>query len=201
MGLTKNERKTFLSINGNGKIAQSLKQSEPGCVERKLDNGRIVYQMEHDGLEGKITGMNFHEHPEWGNFLYVTVDNEFLLQLKCGSKYYYSFCYALPNVDLSKNVKLSPWRKEVDGKVKAALYINQGGDKSVEWFFSKDKPNGLPEMEKKKVKGKEVWDDTDRQEFLENYLKENIFPKLGAATPVSTESVDDVEGGDDEAPF
>lgn len=202
MGLINKERKTFLSVNGNGKIAQSLKQSQPGCVTRTLDNGRVVHQMEYDELEGRITALSFTEHAEWGKFLNVTIDNEYLLQLKCGTKYFYSFCYALPNVNLTKNVTLSPWRKEIEGKVKSALYVNQGGDKSVEWFFTKETPHGMPEMKKVKVKGKETWDDTERMEFIEDYIKQNIIPKL-ASVPSSNDpvEVEAVEEESDEAPF
>lgn len=200
MGLIKKQNKTFLSINANGKIAQSVSAGTAGAVSRTLDNGKTIYQVESDGIEGSITGMFFKEHQEYGKSLNVVIDDEFILQLKCGSRYYYSFVKALPNVDFSRSMKLNPWRKEVDGKVKAALYINQGGEKSVQWYFTQEDPKGMPEMKKVKVKGKETWDDTDMQEFFEKYLQENIFPKL-IAVPSEEVGEVDAEGTDDDLPF
>lgn len=205
MGLTKKQNKTFLSINANGKIAQSVPEGTKGAVSRTLDNGRVVHQLEHDGIEGRITGMYFKEHPEFGKSLNVIIDDEYALQLKCGSRYYYSFVKALPNVDLNRDVQLAPWRKEIDGKVRAALYINQGGKDSVKWYFTQGDPKGMPDMVKVKVKGKETWDDTAMQEFFEAYLQENIFPKFHAGTDPGKE-YQDAEAAhhgepDEELPF
>ena len=198
MGFIKKQNKTFLSINANGKIAQSVSEGTTGAVSRTLDNGRVVHQLENDGIQGKITGMYFKDHPEYGKSLNVIIDDEYALQLKCGSRYYYSFVKALPNVDFSREVSLVPWRKEVDGKVKAALYINQGGKESVKWHFTQDDPKGMPDMKKVKVKGKETWDDTDLQEFFEVYLTENIFSLFTQAEPAASTEPGDQE---EELPF
>lgn len=201
MGLIQNERKTYLSINGNGKIAQRLKQQEPGCNTRTTEDGKTIYEFQYDGLEGRITGLSIYEHNEWGKYLNVVIDNEFVLQLKFSSRYFYSFCYALPNVDLSKSAKLNPWRKQDGDKVKSALYINQGG-KTVDWHFTRDTPNGLPDMEQKKVKGKMVWDDTERLDFMENYLKDTIFPRLSsAAVHADITEPSGAEESSDDLPF
>ncbi|PUZ21784.1 hypothetical protein DCC81_24665 [Chitinophaga parva] len=200
MGLKKNEHKTYVSINGNGKIAQRVTENTPGAVSRTLESGKVIHQMEYDYIEGRITGMNFYEHKEFGNFLNVIIDDEFVLQLKSSSRYFYSFCYALPNIDLTKDVRLNPWRKQDGDKVKQALYVNQGGKESVAWYFTRDNPNGLPDMVKIKVKGKETWDDSARLEWMENYIKDNILPKLGAAVSVSgpdDEGDADDQGGED----
>lgn len=204
MGLTKKQNKTFLSINANGKIAQSVPAGTKGALTRTLDNGREIHQVEHDGIEGRITGMYFKEHPEYGKSLNVIIDDEFALQLKCGSRYYYSFVKALPNVDFSREVQLSPWRKEIDGKVKAALYINQGGKESVKWHFSKEDQKGMPDMKLIKVKGKDTWDDTELQEFFERYLQDNIFPKFqqdDTAPAYDTAAGDDGGSVDEDLPF
>ncbi|WP_343692785.1 hypothetical protein [Chitinophaga sp.] len=185
MGLVQKAQKTFLTINGNGKIAQRLKQPVDGCITRQIKEGKTIYENQFDGIEGRITNLYFNTHEEYGRFFNVVIDNEYVLQLNAGNRYYYSFVFALPNVDFSKPVKLTPWRKEVEGKAKMSLYVNQGGDKSIEWFFTRENNHGMPDMVKIKVKGKETWDDSARQEWLEKYLQENIFPALvnaGAST-------------------
>ena len=60
--------------------------------------------------------------------------------------------------------------------------------------FTKDAPNGLPEMKQIKVKGKVTWDDSDMTEFLENVAKE-CFAKIATAS-----TNDEVFEGE-EAPF
>jgi hypothetical protein len=70
---------------------------------------------------------------------------------------------------------------------KPYLTISQDGEK-VEYFFTKDNPNGLPEMEKIQVKGKPTWDDTKRLIWLENYVFENITPALNAIYGTTNEA-------------
>jgi hypothetical protein len=36
----------------------------------------------------------------------------------------------------------------------------------------------MPQLKKIKVKGVETWDDTDRMEYLENYVKTSILTKV-----------------------
>jgi hypothetical protein len=182
------QSKTFLSINGNGKLAKKATETTPGAVKSVYNSGtpeeRTVWQMEFGSIKGKITGMYYHKHEKYGESLNVIIDNEYALQLKVGTRYYYSFVRAIPNVDLTQDVKFNPWRKEkADGKISAALYLNQGdGKDSIQWLFTKDNPNGMPEMKKVMYKGKEEWDDTDMQVFCKKYIEENILPKLAANT-------------------
>lgn len=197
MGLIQRAQKQFLTINGNGKIAQRLKQPVDGCITRQTKEGKTIYENQFDGIEGRITDLYFNDHPEYGRFFNIVIDNEYTLQLNAGSRYYYSFAFALPNVDFSRPMKLNPWRKEEGDKVRAALYINQGGDKSVTWHFTKDTPHGMPDMVKIKVKGKETWDDSARQEWLEKYLQDNIFPKVKGVTVVTSDDTG-IEAGEDD---
>ena len=128
----------------------------------------------------------------------VHIDNDgdkAILQMPFSSGTASSFIKALPNVDLSKDVKLSPKMEEKDGKKKTTLFVNQGG-KAAKWFWTKDNPGDLPQMKKIKIKGKESWDDSDQLEYFENYIKEEILPKINASeAPVS--SVNE----DEDAPF
>ena len=76
------------------------------------------------------------------------------------------------------------------------MYQNDGnGFVKIAPAFTKDKPNGLPEMKQIKVKGKVTWDDSDMCEFLEAKAKE-CFAKIAAA-PINDENSEDLE----DAPF
>ena len=83
----------------------------------------------------------------------------------------------LPNIDLTKEMKVSPSVKEVDGKNKSSLFINQDG-KALKHAFTRETPNGMPDMEQVTVNGSQVWDDTKRLVFLQNMVDTTILPKL-----------------------
>jgi len=53
------------------------------------------------------------------------------------------------------------------------MFVNQGGA-ALKWYYTKDNRNGLPELKKLKVKGKETWDDSDMMEFLEKMVAEKF---------------------------
>jgi hypothetical protein len=50
----------------------------------------------------------------------------------------------------------------------------------------------MPELAKIKVKGKDTWDDSDRMEFLENYMKTEILPKLNNKSSQVTDDEDEI---------
>ena len=85
-----------------------------------------------------------------------------------------------------------PWAmkdKNDATKTITGITLYQDGNK-IAPAYTKEDPNGLPQMTKIKVKGKEQWDDSDMMLFLEN-MANNIFSVLTA-----TEMEDN-----DETPF
>jgi hypothetical protein len=52
-------------------------------------------------------------------------------------------------------------------------------------------------MKKIRVKGTDVWDDTDRQDFFEAYLNDTFIKKLGAQPKVAQEQAE----SNDDLPF
>ena len=87
-------------------------------------------------------------------------------------------------------MKVQPSVKEVDGKNKSSLFINQDGQ-SVKHAYTKDAPNGLPQMTQVTVKGEKIWDDTDRIEFLYQMVMDTIVPKLAGYTGATNAPEDD----------
>jgi hypothetical protein len=81
----------------------------------------------------------------------------------------------------------------IDGdKKQSVVFISQNG-KGLKHFWTKDTPRELPPLKKIKVKGVETWDDTDRMDYLEDYVKLSILPKVKP-------TLQDVIEGDD-VPF
>jgi len=162
--------KVFLSIS-NGKLVRSFKEKVEGSVSRVNKAGREVHEMFYDSLEGIIKSVDTKDG-DYGKFLVVNVESNgvnYQLEMNYSSGYSASFLKTLPNVKLSDRVTITPKLTIEGDKKKSVIFLNQGG--GLKWFFTKDNPNGMPDLTKVKIKGKETWDDSDRMEFLENYAK------------------------------
>jgi hypothetical protein len=177
MGLTNSQQggsKVFLSIS-NGKLVRSFKEKTEGAVSRINKAGREVYEMFYDSLEGTITGVGTKES-DYGKFLVVQVESNgvnYQLEMNFSSGYSASFLKTIPNVNLSTRVSITPKLTIEGDKKKSVCFLNQNGS-GLKWAFTRENPNGMPDLVKIKVKGKDTWDDSDRMEFLENYAK-NLF--------------------------
>lgn len=160
----------YLSIS-DGKIARRLKEPSATSKSRTLDDGRLIHEELYDNVAGFITAITIKDG-NYGRQLCVTLEDDgerAVLQMLFSSGPAKSFLKALPNADLKQEVTLQPKMEINDGKKKTVLFISQGG-KGVKWAFTKDNPNGLPPLEKIKVKGKETWDDSNQLEFFERYI-------------------------------
>jgi hypothetical protein len=177
MGLTNSQQggsKVFLSIS-NGKLVRSFKEKTEGAVSRINKAGREVFEMFYDSLEGTITGVGTKES-DYGKFLVVQVESNgvnYQLEMNFSSGYSASFLKTLPNVKLSDRVQITPKLTIEGDKKKSVCFLNQNGS-GLKWAFTRENPNGMPDLVKIKVKGKDTWDDSDRMEFLENNAK-NLF--------------------------
>jgi len=188
MGLQSNQGSgVFLSIS-NGKLVRQFKSPTEHSVSRINKAGKEVHEEFYDSLIGQIKDLKTKES-EYGKFWVITVTDgsiNYMLEMKYSSGYSVSFLKALPNVDLKKPVTLSP-KLYIDGDKKSSvLFINQNGA-AIKHFFTKENPNGMPPLEKIKVKGVETWDDTKRMEFLEDFVKSHILSNISSLPEVSEE--------------
>jgi hypothetical protein len=207
MGAVMQSNAIFLTIS-NGQICKKVLQPTAISKERMNKNGATVHEEYYKGWKGQITAIAIREHQEYGKFWNITLtDNEgdAVLQMKYSSGYAGAFLKILPNIDLSGDVVITP-KLTIEGqKKKTSLFVTQHGQ-PVKWFYTKDNPNGLPQLQKRKLKGQDVWDDTDMMEFLEKMVNTEIIPKLPkgrtAGTAIAIEEIEAEEvGSDDEAPF
>jgi len=195
MGLNQSQSESviFLQI-ANGKIVRQVKTKTENSVSRVNKLGREVHELFYDSITGEISDIATRES-EYGKSWVVSIKSEgklYKLEFNYSSGYATTFLKALPNVSFGNNVTLSP-KLIIDGdKKKSVLFISQDG-KGLKHYFTKDNPNGLPDLKKIKIKGKESWDDSDRMEFLEQYVKDNILPMI------KSDLQDSIEG--EEVPF
>jgi hypothetical protein len=203
MALEKNNNTTFLSI-GDGKITKRVKEPTDISQSRTLKNGNTIHEEIYDGVSGMIIGIKTHEHPAYGKFWNIVIqdgEETYTLQMNYSGGYASAFLKTLPNVVLTKRVRFSPSMKIEGDKKKVTLFIQQDG-KALKHFYTKDNPNDLPPMVQKKVKGKQIWDDSDMMEFLEQMVNEKIVPQLGNSdTPEPIVAGDVDEENPDDLPF
>lgn len=168
----------FFTIFG-GRFCQRVPEGTVGAVSRVNKLGKTVYERYHDSFTGKLVGIKTQDGEYGKSWLFSFKDkNEvYHLQLPYSGSFSSQFLKILPNVDLSQEMRVSPSQKEVDGKMKSSLFINQNGN-PVKHAYTKDNPNGLPPLEQVTVKGQQVWDDTKQLEFLYNMVATTIIPKL-----------------------
>ena len=183
MGLSKNSNKTFLNIQG-GKIIAPCQAGTPDSFEK---NGK--HYVAYDRLEGTIIGVGTRDREYEGKpYIEQWVDVQdkdgtiYQLQFRTSGGYFRSFVSQLPNVDVTKPVSFSPAEKEEikEGAKKKTytLFLNQNG-KGVGWFFTKDKPNGMPELEPIVHKGKTTgYDSEARDKFCLDYVNTTFAATL-----------------------
>lgn len=202
MGLdTNRERGTYITIL-NGKFCQRVDPSTPGAIARVNKLGNTVHEKFYDSFTAKLVGIKTQDSQAYGTnwvFSFKDKGDVYQLQLSFSNSFATAFLKMLPNIDLEKEMKLQPVTKEVDGKTKSSLFVTQNGV-NVKHAYTRENPNGLPDMKQITLKGQLIWDDTDRLEFLHNMVKTSIIPKLpkedvqeqAANTTGSALSLDDI---------
>ena len=121
-----------------------------------------------------------------------------------------TFLKFLKSSNLDQDIIIVPNLREEEGVKKRSIFLKQAG-KFLKSYYSKDHPNGLPELKKTKFKGETKWDNGDQLEFLEKVVLEDIKPSLKEYTPPETvvgrpaltpsQPIDQTAPNDDDLPF
>ncbi len=186
MALENREGGNYITIL-NGKFCQRVPQGTAGAIERVNKLGKTVYEKFYDAFTAKLVGIKTQDGSYGKSWVFSFKDKGevYHLQLSYSNSFATALLKILPNVDLTKEMKLSPSVKEVDGKNRSSLFVNQNGQ-AIKHAYTKDKPNGMPDMEQVKVKGQLVWDDSKRMAFLEEMVAGKIIPRLEGVKPLET---------------
>jgi hypothetical protein len=184
MALINNSFAPILTI-GDGKIVKRVKSPTPKSIERTTKEGKVVYEEKYDSIEGNILDIKTHEG-NYGKTWRVSINDgqqDYILELNYSGGYAVAFLKILPNIDLSRPVQITPRLTIENDKKKATVFVNQG-EGALKHYYTKDNPNGLPDLKQMKVKGKITWDDSERMEFFENYINNEFRANLlGDITP------------------
>jgi hypothetical protein len=178
MGLENREGGNFITILG-GKFCQRVPEGTAGAVSRVNKLGKTVWEKFYDSFTAKLVGIRTQDGAYGKNWLFDFKDSAevYHLQLSYSNSFATAFLKMLPNVDLTKEMKLSPSVKEVDGKNKSSLFVNQDGN-PLKHAYTRENPNGMPDLKQITIKGQQMWDDTDRLAFLFAMVEKDIIPKL-----------------------
>lgn len=183
MGLGNNSSsKTYLGIK-EGKVAH-----------RKGDNTTDYY----DHITGYLTDAYVKEDGKFGRELHLVIrdgQDLYVLQMRLESGYARAFLRVVKNAALAELMTIIPMYKVTEDSQQAGMIVMQNGT-ALKWYYTRNNPNGLPELEPCKMKdpktGKLVdgWDNTKQMEFLVNMLNTEIRPILTPAkVGISRENV------------
>lgn len=220
MGLhTEKDKKRYLTVLADGKFHERVdedtegakvrtKKEKDGTVVDVVDKeGNIIHELTYPGITAMITKVSFREG-DYGTSLNIDMtdedDNKFCVLLKCDSSYGERFMEALPNLDLNKEVELTPFAfrpKGQENKVRG-LTIKQDDEKIVSAFAVKEGDEwktlikGYPMPDAKKKYNAEKWKIffATRREWVMEYLTNAELVQPADATDEAPEEVEHEEG-------
>lgn len=174
----------------DGKFVQRVQEGTLGAKSRINKIGKEVHEVFHDSFTGKIVNIRTTDSPDYGKSWYFDLEGDkdkkiYSLQLPYSNSFATALLKILPNVNLDEVMTLSPSVKMIDGKNRSTMFVNQNGN-AIKHAYTKDAPNGMPDMVEITVKGQKVWDDTDRIEFLHAMVQRDILPKLNSRNTLSS---------------
>ena len=169
MGLTNSttsNSKIVTIVNGKFTIRLPEGSTDERAVKRTLKSGKEVEELQYNGLEGKIVNIYMLEN-DYGTKYVTSLEDEngdrFNLQIPLDSQFFGQYAKRMPNIDKDTNIFFGlGFDKD---RQRPFLFIKQAGE-TVPMKFTKAEPNGMPEPTTKEVKGKEVWDWEEQENFL-----------------------------------
>jgi len=186
----------FITTFG-GKLVQRVPEGTEGASSRALtagaNEGKLVWEKTYTSVSGMITTGEIAVKEFSGKKvkeIQVKLDDNILLQLPMNMLS--AFAKPLPNVDITKEVKISVYKNKHG---KAGLNISQDGEQ-CEWAYTKEEPHDLPQPTQDDLGD---WDFRDHDTFLTKKVQE-FFARIDAES-ADREQVPSPVAEDDSVPF
>jgi hypothetical protein len=173
MGLQKEGNSSgasYLNV-ANGKLVRAHKSAQEGVtVTRVNKNGKTVHEEHFTSISGYLKDAKIEENEYGRQWQFLIEDglDHFIVCMGYSSRYATSLLKALPNVDLSKEVVLKPYQftdKNDTSRQVSGITVYQDNVKILP-AYTKEAPNGLPEMKKVRFKNEDKWDTEEMDNFL-----------------------------------
>lgn len=150
---SKNESvRQYLTILTDGKLHKDVPEGTEGEIKREVKDKQtgvvtgIKNELVFDEVSGIITNISFKEG-KFGTNIQIEIDKDGVLSLGTASEYGEDIMKKIPNIDLSKEVKIVPYSFTAEGKSKKGVTIYQDGNKIGSFYFdpaTKTGINGIP---------------------------------------------------------
>lgn len=131
-----NAKTTYLSIAGGFIWDKKADSSHPAYKEQEwkdLKGGSNIRKgAAYKSYSGKISDVGFSSHESYGDSLLVTFDSDgekFVFSIPMNKRNSQDFLKAILKIDLNKDVKVSPYYFEKDGKTRQGINFYQNNEK------------------------------------------------------------------------
>lgn len=167
-----------------GDIVQRVSAETPGAIPRVMKNEKTVYELHFGSLTGwlrdfyiSITELENKAKLITLNIILSDENGIMKLGIPHRSSMATAFYYKIANVNLNHKVDIHSGF--ISDEEKAILWMKQGGQ-LVESYFSKDNLPAPEQITEKDSFGNDVekWSYKKREAFLNNWLKDEMLPKL-----------------------
>lgn len=196
MGLNSSthSNRTFISIV-NGKFAQRVTEQTPNSVRRVIEkkdgSKKEVWELIYDTVSGTITSIAVDETGDFGDQLKINMEDigeQFTVTLSMSGREAKNFLCLLKNIKLNEPVILSPYNftSKDDGRQVIGMNTMQGGmgkEFKVKPYFSKETPNGLPQVPEGADKDEFKLTMKQQEIYLKKWVKKFVGDNFKEAKP------------------
>lgn len=213
-------RRIYYNVSGGKfirRVSEPTDTSKPRILEKGENAGKEVHEEHFDEIAGRLISVKV-ETNDWGKRWAFEIDTEedgngevSIIQTPYSSGYASAILSRIPNLDLKKDVLFRGYKfrdktanKERQG---VTLYQNTSAPAGkIAPYYTKENPNGCPDMVKITVNGSEQWDSTERMKFFESMVEGLGFEPAPAAAPATAPAAPDTvaefeDEATDEPPF
>lgn len=188
-----------------GKICKTSKEPKPGYVLRKVKdangNPKEKYTDDYAGISGKIAGIVYRKKELDGggvieDVLITLVDDKGRYALSLGfNGEGRELIKKIPNILTQIKPEDTVYISISSDTNNRSLFLkNESTDEWIKNYYTKDNPNGMPEIEKVMVRGEEKWNSEKQMNFLYDVInttyKEEIKKVFGVNNSDSGSSHD-----------
>ena len=179
-------RQYYFTI-ARGAFVRRVEEGTKGATSRTLkkgkNEGKVVHEISYNNIEGQITDIYLDTAP-WGQNWKISLDissgedgiQEFaIISIPYDNSYAQMILKRLPNIDLDQDVSLrtGAGKDKETGKDFSYLTAYQNGTK-IQPAFTKEEPNGMPEMKVVHLNGQKHYDKVDILKFLEKVVADKF---------------------------